>query len=447
MGGSNNYNLRRARDMCGTHSLAGRRSHRIALCVDALRGRYGKAPNGGSVVRECLTRRQALGLASVVLVSAPMIVSRPALGQGTLRIWAYPDYIPAKLISEFEAKTGSKVVLDTYATSGEATAALTAGRTVDLLYTDSSVVAVLLRNGLLQPISAFDQLSQPMFSEVLAGAEEVLADAGAANHFLPLHWGVLGLGGTPALIGDRPSYGLLWSDTSPAKVTFPIRHSTIYSAALFLERQGKIDSVAAVYASEKQAEEVITNSVSAIMASQGRWVQIWDNFTQLKEALETHPSIVGLIHDDFGFELELQLTTDVFRWGNPLEGAIGWIDGAVLPTMAADAGLATEWMRYNVDPTVAALAAAELNVNSSVADTIKQLSIERQSFFARAFPDVAAAGSGGKKPACKIGQRRCADNVCREKCTATAGSIFWLREEPDYLATLVSNGLVQIKGG
>ena len=129
-----------------------------------------------------------LGLAvSAAVVAISMAGNAQAAGELHLFNWA--NYFPPDLMKKFEADTGTKITLDTYASDEDMVAKLQAGGGgYDIVFPGGQTVEALVKQGLVEKI---DAKSMPNFKNVQMPFQTVPGDDGR-EYSVPFMWGTTG---------------------------------------------------------------------------------------------------------------------------------------------------------------------------------------------------------------------------------------------------------------
>lgn len=115
----------------------------------------------------------------------------PPLPSGqTLRVYSFKDYFVPETISAFEAKTASKVIVETYQTNEEMLEKLRQGAAYDVVFPSSYAAERLILTGQARPMI---RERVPNIGHVPAVMRNPPFDAGL-RHCIPYVWTMLGLG-------------------------------------------------------------------------------------------------------------------------------------------------------------------------------------------------------------------------------------------------------------
>ena len=115
----------------------------------------------------------------------------PPLPSGhTLRVYSFKDYFVPETLSAFEAKTGNKVVVETYETNEEMLERLRQGGAYDVVFPSTYAAEQLITHGQARPMI---RERVPNIGNVPAVMRNPPFDAGL-RHCIPYIWTMLGLG-------------------------------------------------------------------------------------------------------------------------------------------------------------------------------------------------------------------------------------------------------------
>lgn len=289
-----------------------------------------------SGLRRCFLRVISL-FAGFALISA-------AQAAGEVHLYNWANYFPPELMEKFEAETGIKVTLDTYASDEDMLAKLQAGGGgYDVVFPGGQTVESLVQQGLVEKI---DAKSMPNFENVLPPFQSVAGD-GNREYSVPYMWGTTGFTYDSAKVpGGKLTES--WKE-------FFEPHPELVG------QLGALDSVADLYNAAAYYLGVDKCTEDPAEAQ-----KILDLLTKQKEAVKVYATS-GTIDAVVSGEVILfqhwngaahrtkeQLPTAVYVY--PKEGASFWSDNMMVPKGAPNLENAKTFLNWMMEPENAAIA-------------------------------------------------------------------------------------------
>ncbi len=325
-----------------------------------------------------ITRRSAIkgAVASATALSAPAILSSKAFASsGSVRVFAWVDYVQANMIEAFESKTGIKVELSTYGSNDEAEQKLQAsqGKGFDVIFPSITNRAGYdnkdAPNGVwLMPLDenkiAIDNII-PSFvrdSIQLGGVKD------GKRFLLPFNWGTEGLTFNAKemdLSGDDLSFGALWAPEAKGKAAFR-QKSVLFGTGLYLDAMGKLNSnrMLDVYKSEDDMRRVMAEITKFVIEHKENFGAFWNNATEATSAFSDAGCVVGQTWDTTG--LLLNQENGDFKYRAPKEGIITWLDSVGIPSGAENIEQAYEFVNFMLTPEMGGMLSNNTGYNSAV---------------------------------------------------------------------------------
>ncbi|NIZ08028.1 extracellular solute-binding protein [Pseudooceanicola sp. HF7] len=319
------------------------------------------------------TRRNALKLtAGAVAAPAVLRASDALASSGTVKIFAWQDYIQPNIAEKFEAETGITLDLTTFGSNDEAESTVRAngGKGFDVVFPSITNVS-----------NYYDDSGEHFFQPI---PEDVNADAvipaflrdsaslgGVQNGnqvVLPFDWGTEGITLNRAAlpISDADlSYGDMFADGTEGKSAFR-QKSALIGVGLYLDAIGEVQSnrMYDVYKSEEDARRIFGKVVEFMVANKDHFGAFWNNGTEATAAFKDAGCIIGQTWDTTGLLLNRENPDFVYR--APKEGIITWLDSFGMLRGAENTEQAIAFMNFMLTPEVGGMFANNTGYNSAV---------------------------------------------------------------------------------
>ena len=313
----------------------------MLLGVVTMRPRPCPAPTG--------VLRDRAGCAAVLLLAAglgpgcqrspPLLAHQTTVPSGqTLQVLAFPDYFGKTTLPRFEAETGNKVVLGTYATSEELLQRLARDATpYDVIFPSSYADERLLREGKLLPmqrervpnlVHVSTEFRNPHFDPSLA-------------HCAPYAWWAAGLGylwskDGPSRQPDslKELFGptgerVVWLDDMRATLGLALRQ--VRHSASTQQGADLLEAQQLLLAALPRVDALVRSPGALLRSGQARLSLAWS--TEI---------------------YNLHRERDDIRFAVAQEGALLYVDYACVPTRAKHPEVAFAFINHLLDPQVSA---------------------------------------------------------------------------------------------
>ncbi|WP_299407421.1 extracellular solute-binding protein [uncultured Roseobacter sp.] len=341
------------------------------------------------------TRRSALKLTAAG-AAAPMILkaSDALASSGTVKVFAWQDYVQPNIIEAFEAETGIQLELTTYGSNDEAESTVRAngGKGFDVVFpsiTNSGGYVDDSGDSFFAPIPAAVNTENVITSFVRdsAGLGGVFK---GEQILLPFDWGTEGVTYNSASmpIEGQVSYGDLWADAAKGKAAFR-QKSVIMGTGLYLDAIGAVPSnrMLDVYKSEDDARRVWGEVTKWILERKDNFGAFWNNATEATAAFKEAGSIIGQTWDTTGLLLNRENSDYLYR--APKEGIVTWLDSFGILKGAENPEQAVAFMNFMLKPETGGMFANNTGYNSAVAGAAEFASPEFKAQFNEVYtPDV-----------------------------------------------------------
>lgn len=342
------------------------------------------------------TRRSALK-ATAAGVAAPAILkaSDALASSGSVKVFAWQDYIQPNIAEKFEADTGIALDLTTFGSNDEAESTVRAngGKGFDVVFpTITNAPNYVDDNGdsffAALPAEVNSAAVIPSFlrdSAALGGVH------GGEQIVLPFDWGTEGITLNRAAlpISDTDlSFGDLWRPEASGKAAFR-QKSVLIGTGLYLDATGQVPSnrMLDVYKSEDDARRVWGEVAKFIIEHKENFGAFWNNGTEATAAFKDAGCVIGQTWDTTGLLLNRENGDFVYR--APKEGIVTWLDSFGILKGAENKEQAVAFMNFMLQPEVGGMFANNTGYNSAVDGAAAFANDEyKEQFVAVYTPDV-----------------------------------------------------------
>jgi len=344
-----------------------------------------------------LNRRLVIKGAAAAVAAPAVLRAHDALASsGTVRVFAWQDYVQPNIAEKFEADTGITLELTTYGSNDEAESTLQAngGKGFDVI-----MPSITNRAGYESPDAPNGIYLKPLdpakvnFDAIIPSFLRDSATLGGVYKgeqvLLPFDWGTEGVTMNRVVhdIADADiSFGTLWLAEAAGKAAFR-QKSVIMGTGLYLDATGEVPSnrMLDVYKSEEDARRVWGEVTKWIIERKDNFGAFWNNATEATSAFADAGCTVGQTWDTTGLLLNRENADFVYR--APKEGIITWLDSIGMPSGVENEEQAVAFMNFMLSPEVGGMFATNTGYNSAVAGAAEFASDE----YKRQFNEVYTA--------------------------------------------------------
>ena len=319
------------------------------------------------------SRRTVLQMTAAGVAAPAILKASDALASsGTVKVFAWQDYVQPNIAEAFEAETGITLELTTYGSNDEAESTVRAngGKGFDVVFpsiTNSANYVDDSGGSFFMPIPAEVNTGNVIPSFVRDSAQLGGVFKGE-QILLPFDWGTEGVtyNSSEMPIDGQVSYGDLWADAAKGKAAFR-QKSVIMGTGLYLDAIGEVPSnrMLDVYKSEDDARRVWGDVTKWILERKDNFGAFWNNATEATAAFKDAGSIIGQTWDTTG--LLLNRENGDFLYRAPKEGIITWLDSFGILKGAENTAQAIEFMNFMLKPETGGMFANNTGYNSAVA--------------------------------------------------------------------------------
>ena len=346
-----------------------------------------------------LDRRTVLKTSAAAIAAPAILRAHDALAtSGTVRVFAWQDYIQPNIKEKFEADTGITLELTTFGSNDEAESTIRAngGRGFDVIFPSitnrAGYESADAPNGIyLSPIDETKANLGNVIPSFLRDSVQLGATKGGQRYLIPFDWGTEGitLNRAELPIADADlSFGDLWRPEAKGKAAFR-QKSVIMGTGLYLDATGEVPSnrMLDVYKSEEDARRVWGGVTQWMLERKENFGAFWNNATEATSAFKEAGCTIGQTWDTTGLLLNREDSNYVYR--APKEGIITWLDSVGLPSGAENVDQAYALINFMLTPEVGGMFSNNTGYNSAVAGAADYASDEFKAQFNATYrPDV-----------------------------------------------------------
>ncbi len=301
------------------------------------------------------------GIAGVLLVacggpSGETTGPSAAPAEKVLHVYNWTDYIGRKTIADFEARTGIKVVYDTYDSNELVETKLLTGRSgYDVVFPTATILARMARVGVFLPL---DKTKLPNFANL---DPEILGRMTAFDpgnqYAIPYMWGTTGIGYNPVLV--KKAIGTDTIDSWGAVFDPAIAAKLAACGITLLDAPEDVFETGEVYLGNVPYNEDLAElaEAEALVARIRPYVRAFDSSLHL-EMLASGEICVSLSWSGLMLQARdraaASATPVEVRYVIPREGAPMWFDTAAIPADAPHPDNAHAFLDYLMEPEVIA---------------------------------------------------------------------------------------------
>lgn len=343
-----------------------------------------------------ITRRSALQMSAAAVAAPAVLRAHDALASsGSVKVFAWQDYVQPNIAEKFESDTGIQLELTTFGSNDEAESTVRAngGKGFDVVFPS-----------ITNSTNYIDEDGESFFMEVPAEVASTnvipsfLRDSATLGGqfkgkqiLLPFDWGTEGITldrSTLEIADGELSFGDLWRDEAKGKAAFR-QKSVIMGTGLYLDAIGEVPSnrMLDVYKSEEDARRVWGEVAKFIIERKENFGAFWNNATEATAAFKEAGCVIGQTWDTTGLLLNRENGDFVYR--APKEGIITWLDSFGILKQAENKEQAIAFMNFMLQPQLGGMFANNTGYNSAVAGAADFASEEFKRQFNEVYtPDV-----------------------------------------------------------
>lgn len=301
-----------------------------------------------------LSRRRFVGLAAQAATMAALPLG--CRSERKLSLYNWGDYVAPEVLREFEARTGAKVVEDSFLAEAEVVGKLRAAAPYDVAITIDYLVSSMQRERLvseLSPLPAGVEHLDPAF-----GPWQARPERGGGVYGIPYLWGTTGIGYDAEKVEAPHSWSALFDPAHAGRISVLDSKGDVMDQAL----------LAAGLSINTNDKARIRGEILPMLLDQKDILRAYDG--DPARALVAGETWIAQI--DSGDLLRAQRSKPSLRYVIPDEGATIWTDYMVIPAHAGDRELARRFLELLLEPEIAAI-----NANALRFGTPNRTALER----------------------------------------------------------------------
>ncbi len=342
------------------------------------------------------TRRTAMQLTGAAVAAPALLKANDALASsGSVKVFAWQDYVQPNIAEKFEADTGIKLELTTFGSNDEAESTVRAngGKGFDVVFPSITNAAGYLDDSGESYFAAVpaDVKIDNVIPSFVRDSATLGGQFKGQQILLPFDWGTEGMtlnrGKLDIADGDL-SFGDLFRPEAKGAAAFR-QKSAIMGVGLYLDATGEVPSnrMLDVYKSEDDARRVWGAVAKYMLEHKENFGAFWNNATEATAAFKEAGCIIGQTWDTTGLLLNREDSNYVYR--APKEGIITWLDSFGMLKGAENKEQAVAFMNFMLQPEVGGMFANNTGYNSAVAGAADFASDEFKAQFNEVYtPDV-----------------------------------------------------------
>jgi putrescine transport system substrate-binding protein len=291
----------------------------------------------------------------------------PGSGEKVVHVYNWTDYIGKTTAADFTARTGIRVVYDTYDSNELVETKLLTGRTgYDVVFPTATILARMARIGVFLEL---DKAKLPNLVNLDSDVMTRMSGYDPGNLYaIPYMWGTTGLGYNPEMV--KKALGRDTIDSWGAVFDPAIASKLAACGITMLDAPEDVFEAAEIYLGTLPSNEDLDelSAAEALVAKVRPYVRSFDSVQHLN-ALAGGEVCVSLSWSglmlqarDRGASASRPVTV---RYAIPREGAPMWFDAAAIPADAPHPDNAHAFLNYLMDPEVIAAISSEIRYASA----------------------------------------------------------------------------------
>ncbi len=297
---------------------------------------------------KCLNFSQLL---AAIILAATTVFSSAAMAAGDLNIYNWGEYTPPQMIEKFEKMYDVKVRIDTYDSMETMLAKLKSGAgDYDIIVPGDGMVAILIREGLLQQIDAYKMEN---YKNVAEKWRDVYWDEGR-KYSAPWAWG------STSFVVDTD---IIKSDYNTLKVLFE-PDDAVKGKINMLRDLNDVINMGLRYLGLPRCNENPEDlkKLLALLLRQKESLLSYNSET--KELLVSGEAAVSMSWN--GYAMRSRAEKPSLAYVYPKEGFTGWMDNVAVPQGAANLENAKLFVNFVMDPENAAMITSYANYSNAI---------------------------------------------------------------------------------
>ncbi len=316
----------------------------------------------------------------LICTVALLFIANGAVAKNTLRLLTWKGYAPAKLVKDFEAKTGIDVKI-TYSNNEEMIAKLraTRGGGFDLAQPSQDRISfVQAKFPVYQPID-FSRVNTAQLTTSMVEAVKKNSAYDGKAYAVPFCYGTTGMIVNQKMAPDAKDWSDLWNPKYAGKISYRLKRPLLIATAFGLGENpfALYNDINAYRALMKRVEKTLIDGKKLVEND-------WTSGDTQVAIIKSGDAWVISGWDGKGWSLHK--TNPDIDFIAPKSGALGWIDTFAIPAKSKNLDAAYKWINFMLEPKNAAYFTNKEGYGTASADAIKYLNPDIKANFSRSFP-------------------------------------------------------------
>ena len=313
-------------------------------------------------------------IVAVVLIAVLALIPLTACGGGsgeTIYVYNAGEYMDTSLNDEFTAKTGIRVIYDTFDTNESMYALLKGGNVhYDVVIPSDYMVGKMLVEGMLTPLD-FSKI--PNYANIMDTFKDLSYDPDNA-YSVPYLWGVLGIIYNTEMVSDPVnSWSILWDEKYEGNILMIGNQRD--AVAIALKKLG--------YSLNSTNEAEILGAGSELKRQKAILQGYFND--QMYNKLEGESAAMGAYYS--GDAMVMMQSNDKLKFAIPDEGSNFYVDAMCIPTCAQNVDAAHAYINFMLEAESNKRNVEEVCGYTPNAETFKLLEADGSDM--AVFPDEA----------------------------------------------------------
>ena len=275
---------------------------------------------------------------------AVMFTSNAVMAEGTLRLLTWKGYAPAKLVKDFEERTGIDVKL-TYSNNEEMIAKLraTRGGGFDLAQPSQDRISfVQMKFPVYQPID-YSRINTGQLVTSMVEAVKRNTAVDGKGYGVPHCYGTTGMIVNKKLAPEANDWSDLWNPKYAGKISYRLKRPLLIATAF-----GMGEDPFALYG-DIDAYRALMKRVETTLIEGKKFVKnYWTSGDTQVAIIKSGDANVISGWDGKGWTLHK--TNPDIDFIAPKSGALGWIDTFAIPAKSENLDAAYKWINFMLEP-------------------------------------------------------------------------------------------------
>ena len=308
------------------------------------------------------------------------LIASGAMAQETLRLLTWKGYAPAKLVKDFEAKTGIDVKI-TYSNNEEMIAKLraTRGAGFDLAQPSQDRISfVQEKYPVYQPID-YSRVNTGQLVTSMVDAVKRNSAVDGKGYAVPHCYGTTGMIVNKKLAPGASDWSDLWNAKYSGKISYRLKRPLLIATAF-----GMGEDPFALYGDIDAYRALMERVEKTLIDGKKHVKNYWTSGDTQVAIIKSGDANVISGWDGKGWTLHKDNPDIDFI--APKSGALGWIDTFAIPAKSENLDAAYKWINFMLEPENAAYFTNQEGYGTASAGALAFLNDEIKGNFSRSFP-------------------------------------------------------------